>query len=103
MPLFEIETESHIIITWAADQDAAAVVATLRGVQANAPASQLVATRVDPYADTGKLTDDVRASVNRTMLEAQASKRQRNLTILLAIAVFAITSAIGLLVYFFVF
>jgi serine/threonine-protein kinase len=82
---------------------AAAVVATLRGVQANAPASQLVATRVDPYADTGKLTDDVRASVNRTMLEAQASKRQRNLTILLAIAVFAITSAIGLLVYFFVF
>ena len=25
MPLFEIETESHIIITWAADQDAAAV------------------------------------------------------------------------------
>lgn len=23
MPLFEVETESHIIITWAADQDAA--------------------------------------------------------------------------------
>src|SRR5690242_15985901 len=26
MPLFEIETESHIIITWAEDQDAAAAV-----------------------------------------------------------------------------
>ena len=26
MPLFEVETESHIIITWANDQDAAAVV-----------------------------------------------------------------------------
>jgi hypothetical protein len=26
MPLFEVETESHIIITWAHDQDAAAVV-----------------------------------------------------------------------------
>lgn len=26
MPLFEIETECHIIITWAADQDAAAAV-----------------------------------------------------------------------------
>ncbi|MBL8830495.1 MAG: hypothetical protein JNM18_26210 [Planctomycetaceae bacterium] len=26
MPLFEIETEAHIIITWAADQDAAAAV-----------------------------------------------------------------------------
>jgi hypothetical protein len=26
MPLFEVETESHIIITWATDQDAAAVV-----------------------------------------------------------------------------
>lgn len=26
MPLFEIETDSHIIITWAADQDAAAAV-----------------------------------------------------------------------------
>ena len=26
MPLFEIETESHIIITWAADQDAATAV-----------------------------------------------------------------------------
>ncbi len=24
MPLFEVETESHIIITWASDQDAAA-------------------------------------------------------------------------------
>jgi hypothetical protein len=28
MPLFEIETESHIIITWAQDQDAAADVVT---------------------------------------------------------------------------
>jgi hypothetical protein len=26
MPLFEVETESHIIITWAADEDAATVV-----------------------------------------------------------------------------
>jgi len=26
MPLFEIETEAHIIITWASDQDAAAAV-----------------------------------------------------------------------------
>jgi hypothetical protein len=26
MPLFEIETESHIIITWAPDQDSASVV-----------------------------------------------------------------------------
>ncbi len=26
MPLFEVETESHIIITWAADDDAAAAV-----------------------------------------------------------------------------
>jgi hypothetical protein len=26
MPLFEVETESHIIITWANDQDAAVVV-----------------------------------------------------------------------------
>lgn len=26
MPLFEVETESHIIITWAADEDAAAAV-----------------------------------------------------------------------------
>src|SRR5262245_12882017 len=26
MPLFEVETESHIIITWAADQDAASAV-----------------------------------------------------------------------------
>lgn len=26
MPLFEVETESHIIITWAGDQDAASVV-----------------------------------------------------------------------------
>jgi hypothetical protein len=26
MPLFEVETESHIIITWANDQDAAAAV-----------------------------------------------------------------------------
>jgi len=28
MPLFEVETESHIIITWAQDQDAAAAVVT---------------------------------------------------------------------------
>jgi hypothetical protein len=28
MPLFEIETDSHIIITWAADDDAAAAVVT---------------------------------------------------------------------------
>jgi len=27
MPLFEVETESHIIITWAADEDAASAVA----------------------------------------------------------------------------
>ena len=26
MPLFEVETEAHIIITWASDQDAAAAV-----------------------------------------------------------------------------
>ena len=26
MPLFEVETEGHILITWAADEDAAAVV-----------------------------------------------------------------------------
>ncbi len=26
MPLFEVETESHIIITWASDEDAAATV-----------------------------------------------------------------------------
>ena len=82
---------------------AAAIAATLRGVQANAPASQLVATRVDPYADTGKLTGDVRASIQQTLINAQAARRQRNLTILLAVAVFAITSAVGLLVYFFLF
>jgi len=28
MPLFEVETENHIIITWAADKDAAVAVAT---------------------------------------------------------------------------
>ncbi|HRI54228.1 MAG TPA: serine/threonine-protein kinase [Pseudomonadota bacterium] len=83
---------------------AAAIATTLRGVQANAPHSQLVATRVDPYADTGKLTGDVRASLaQQTFLSDQASRRQRNLTILLAVAVFAITSAVGLLVYFFLF
>ena len=26
MPLFEVETEGHILITWAADEDAAAIV-----------------------------------------------------------------------------
>ena len=63
-----------------------------------------VATRVDPYADTGKMTSDVRASLaQQTFLSDQASRRQRNLTILLAVAVFAITSAAGLLVYFFLF
>ncbi len=28
MPLFEIETESHIVITWASDEDSARVVVT---------------------------------------------------------------------------
>ena len=85
---------------------AAAIVSTLRGIQANAPQSQLVATRVDPYAETGKLTGEVRASLQQTIIAtqaAQAEKRQRNMTILLAVGVFTITSAIGLLAYFFLF
>jgi serine/threonine-protein kinase len=83
---------------------AASIVATLRGIQANAPASQLVSTRVDPFGDTDNVSAAVKASVvQHTLADAQASSRQRNLTILLAVAVFAITSAVGLLVYFFLF
>lgn len=82
---------------------AAAIVSTLRGILANAPQSQLVATRVDPYAETGKMTGDVRISLQQTVIAAQAHRSQRNLTILLSLAVFAITSAVGLLVYFFLF
>jgi serine/threonine-protein kinase len=84
---------------------ASSIVATLRGVQTGAPASQLAATRVDPYGDTDKLSASVQAAVQqRAVVDAeQASLRQRNLTILLAVAVFAITSAAGLLIYFFLF
>jgi serine/threonine-protein kinase len=83
---------------------ASAVVATLRGVQVNAPDSQLAATRVDPYGDTDKVNAEVRASLaQKATADALAQRQQRNLTILLAVAVFAITSAAGLLIYFFLF
>ena len=83
---------------------AAAIAATMRGIQTGAPSSQLVATRVDPFGATDKLGAAVQASVQqRAQVDAETSIRQRNLTILLAVAVFAITSAVGLLVYFFLF
>jgi hypothetical protein len=83
---------------------AAAIVATMRGVLANAPASQLIATRVDPYGDTDKVSAAVQATLmQKAAADAQQSRQQRNLTILLAVAVFTITSAAGLLIYFFLF
>ena len=47
----------------------------------------VAATRVDPYGDTDKVGAEVRASLAlRATADAQASRQQRNLTILLAIA-----------------
>ncbi len=83
---------------------ASAIVATMRGILSGAPDSQLAATRVDPYGDTDKLSAAIQASVQlRAQNEALAQTRQRNLTIFLSIAVFAVTSAVGLLIYFFAF
>jgi len=59
---------------------------------------------VDPYAVTGKLGAAVQASIQQNAAElAEQQRRQRTLTLMLALAVFLVTSAAGLLVYFFLF
>ena len=77
---------------------------SMRGILTGAPVSQLADTRVDPYAVTGKLGAAVQASIQQNAAElAEQQRRQRTLTLMLALAVFLVTSAAGLLVYFFLF
>jgi len=78
-----------------------AVAQTLRGLKAGAPVSQLIETAVDPYGATGQVGVDVLSTV-RTAAESevQRQKRQKLLTVMMALAVFVLTTAVGLAVYF---
>jgi serine/threonine-protein kinase len=81
------------------------LVENLRGIERGASMSQLADTAVDPYAATGRVGDEVKtavASSQAQLMTELAAQRQKNvLTVLLAVAVFILTSAIGLAAYFF--
>ena len=81
---------------------AESIAQSLRGVAAGAPSSQIVTTVVDPFAKTGgmavALSETIRATAHT---EVEKRKRETLLTVLLAVAVFVITSAVGLAIYFF--
>lgn len=87
----------------------------LRGIVAGVPASQFVETvragadePIDPFATTGAVEKGVLATVRdnanaERQRQAALQKQQRLLMILLATALFVLTSAIGLIIYFLVF
>jgi serine/threonine protein kinase len=82
-----------------------ALVENLRGISRGVPPSHLADTAVDPFATTGRVAEDVKGAVARSQAQQQtelAAQRQKNvLTVLLAVAVFILTGAIGLAAYFF--
>jgi serine/threonine protein kinase len=83
---------------------AESIAQSLRGLAAGAPSSQIVTTMVDPFSKTAGMS----AALSETILataHTEVSKRDREklLTVLLAVAVFVVTSAAGLAIYFFLF
>lgn len=81
------------------------LVENLRGIERGAPMSQLADTAVDPYAATGRVGEELKTAVASSQAQLQtalAVQRQKNvLTLLLAVAVFILTGAIGLAAFFF--
>lgn len=83
---------------------AESIAQSMRGIANGAPLSQIASTVVDPYAATGGVSVALAQTMLSTARENSiAQKREKTLTIMLAVAVFVFTSAAGLAVYFFLF
>jgi serine/threonine-protein kinase len=79
-----------------------AVAQSMRGIAKGAPDSQIVQTVVDPYAATGGVSVALAQTVLSTAhTELDRRNKEKTMTLVLAVLVFTLTSAIGLAVYFF--